>query len=653
MGPLVACIDYETSSLDFYNPGFQIKSLAMSYIEDNNGTIKYWYSTDFLSIQGLLKRLADTQIPVIAHNIAFEYGVTRCMFPGIDINWHMDTARLTQLWDNGGLNDEEHFGLEACVGRVLPEKYWMHKEGAHEWIRQNITTEVVKTYKKKPSVVFNKPVKKGQEGKYISRLPLDILAEYNRADVEVTLRLYLELTRRFDSMGFDWTIDRDTWLPVVKHITDSKIRGVKVDLSGVNESLITFQQNLKQLVKDFRGQFPEQVAAIELQNKQPFNINSTKNLKELFVDQLGIQPKILTKKNKKGTGGGKPSFKKTHLGQWGDAAALLVDRGSLQQVIGASKGLIKLVEASDDKRWHCDLKTCGTRTGRYAGGGGLNIQGLSRRNQLFMQNFKADEGMILVSQDLVAGEPTATTHYSKDYNYKMATFDMVGKEPYYEDGILYCDDLYLMVASVSPFTSGLIKQLCSQAWPAGTFFQQWVTDVEVIKKKLKKERVLTKMLCLGLSYGMGARKLQQTAIEIGADVSLADCRKFHKTYWGLFHGVADFAKQCQDTVESQGYILNEFGYRSVCDPHKAFNALIQSTISGIINAYTKEFFGACKWSKFVTIIHDEVIYQVPKDKVKETREISDKVLEGLNKVLEWGILIRMGFAVGNNFYEAK
>jgi DNA polymerase I-like protein with 3'-5' exonuclease and polymerase domains len=65
------------------------------------------------------------------------------------------------------------------------------------------------------------------------------------------------------------------------------------------------------------------------------------------------------------------------------------------------------------------------------------------------------------------------------------------------------------------------------------------------------------------------------------------------------------------------------------------------------------FFSACKWAKFITIIHDEVIYSIPEDKIKETRVIADKVLEDLNEILSWSVKVRLGFKTGSNFYTAK
>ncbi len=650
--PDYVVLDYESSGLDMYNPSFQVKSLALAWFD--GGVVKYWFSTSKDAIEVTLQRLADLQTPVIVHNVAFDWSVTKCKVPGVKLNWYADTMRMVQQWDNGGKSGEHgEYDLESCCGRILPERFWAHKERAYEWIRNNVFTTITKEYKRKQAVIINKPIKRGQEGRYLDRLPPEVLEDYNKADVEVTLHLYKTLVDRFASMQFDWRIDHELFIQVTEKIIDAKIRGVKVDREGVLSSLVEFKKQQVQLNHDFRELYKEQIEQIEVENKQPFKLNSTKNLKELFVDKLGITPTILTKPSKKGTGGGRPSFSKKHLGQWGEKAAILKTKGSLQQVIGASNGLLELVDGSFDGRWHCDLKTVGTRTGRFAGAGGLNMQGLSRRNKLFMQNLKAEDGNVFISSDLAAGEPTCTSHYSKDYNYRMAVLDMVGKEPFYKDGILYCDDIYLMTASVSPMHKELMEELWVKKWPAGTFAQQWVVDSDVIKSSIKNQRALIKMLVLGLSYGMGVNKLQQTALENGFNLTRQQCKQFHKTYWQLFIGVKAFSDLCTKTVERDGCIINEFGYRNVPQPHKGFNSLIQSTVSGLMLLYTNLLFQECPWAEFVTIIHDEIIYQIPEDKVKETQKCSEKTIKELNSVLDWSVPVRIGFAVGSNLYEAK
>jgi len=65
----------------------------------------------------------------------------------------------------------------------------------------------------------------------------------------------------------------------------------------------------------------------------------------------------------------------------------------------------------------------------------LNVQGLARKEPLLLKCILPDTGNVLVSIDLSAGEPTVTSEFSRDKNYIYATFEGVGKTPFYKDDL--------------------------------------------------------------------------------------------------------------------------------------------------------------------------------------------------------------------------
>jgi DNA polymerase I-like protein with 3'-5' exonuclease and polymerase domains len=310
--------------------------------------------------------------------------------------------------------------------------------------------------------------------------------------------------------------------------------------------------------------------------------------------------------------------------------------------------------SAEDGKWHLGLKTTGTRTGRFAGTGGLNAQGLARRNKGLMGSLVVSSpDKILVSMDLTAGEPTVTAHYSQDANYYAATFGMVGKAPYWNGNVLMIDDIYLSVMSVSPINRQALLDAWKRDWDGLTFPEQWLKDPEVIKAYLKSDRQFCKILALGLGYGMQPKKLVKQAFEFGRPIDLKTAKAFYWAYWELFAGVRAFSDRCAETVTRRGQLPNAFGFINYPNPHKAFNALIQSTVSGIINYITTEMLEQAPWADFVTIIHDETIVEIPLDKIEELKEIQKNVLTQLNNLLQWKVEVRMGFKEGVNWYEAK
>ena len=302
----------------------------------------------------------------------------------------------------------------------------------------------------------------------------------------------------------------------------------------------------------------------------------------------------------------------------------------------------------------------------------LNVQGLCRNDAGLgaapglCSYILPDPGHVFVSIDLSAGEPAVTAHYSRDKMYCYATLDGVGKAPYWENERLFIDDIYIMVAASTARGRPVIDEAWNRSWDGRTFAEQWITDPEVIKKYLGKTRKMFKTVALACGYGMGVAKMGRQVLEqYGVELSETECRDIHRGYWDTFSGVKIFSLRCQEKAR-KGYIVNEFGYRITFDnsgqrgkdtTHKAFNYLIQSSVSGIIHIFTMFLFEESEArgidARLVTIIHDEDVVQVPADKVDLFREARDVAVTRLNAHLNWSVPIRTGFAVGATFFDAK
>lgn len=284
----------------------------------------------------------------------------------------------------------------------------------------------------------------------------------------------------------------------------------------------------------------------------------------------------------------------------------------------------------------------------------LNPQGLARRDPGFMRCLLPDHGMKTVSIDLSAGEPTVTSQFSKDPRYTYACLTGVGQKPYYDGRVLMISDLYLMTMSVSPMGAHFIRDHFDTFCHEGrTFAEQWLVDADVAKSKVKKLREIVKVLALAISYGMGPKKMVKQCYDRGYDLTLKDARAFYNEYWELFAGVRRFSDHLADRVRRDKYIVNPFGYRMTPEPHLGFNYFIQSTVSGIMHAFVAKIMAIASYARFRTVIHDELIADVPDDKVDLFKHHKDLATASLNEDLGWSVKIRTGFAVGNDWYEAK
>jgi hypothetical protein len=407
--PDVIAFDYETALLDgtpsveFYRPDFRITSASFSWI-GADGNIKSKFLVGESNIRPMLERIAAERIPLVCHNYQFEYGVTKCRFPDINLNIEYDTMRLTQVADNGGkemewttdmsIDDElaqldgtapkRESGLKLvkCVSRWLPVQYHNHKEPYHSYLREN------------------HGVKKGKEGANLHLLSPDMLEAYNIADSEITLRLFLRLVEEFKAIGYgEWVKDHWLYKSTARHVSSAKIRGARIDrakLIAYRDSIVKeieqidlqfrtkFEKEIEELeeerLKAFcakrktqRGQDAAWLRAIEEPSLVKFNTGSNKQLAQLFVNKLNMPVTFWTQppKQKKGKPRKKPfipspSFKSSHLYTWGEGGLILENRRKRMLVLHQCNSLLELSEY--DGRWHMDLKVCGTATGRAAGG---------------------------------------------------------------------------------------------------------------------------------------------------------------------------------------------------------------------------------------------------------------------------------------------
>jgi hypothetical protein len=378
MGTLLA-IDYETSvngKADWrvWRKGFQVDSVAISW-RGPSGSFQSRFFDDQTEIRRLIEKLSAAQTPLVVHNLQFESAVTQKCF-GLPLNFVADTMRLAKLRDGGGdwrdftfmseedrldlLLEESHkrtgLSLEACASRFLPAEYHNHKQEAHQWLE---THAGIKT----------------KHGGHLHLLPKDILARYNTADTEITLRLHEVLTEYFETVKYDWGQDWENYTARVQWHIDAYLRGLQVDRAGLAQTIIDLEAEIEAVEQSFRAEAGEALVAFEKARGEPFNVGSNKQLKELLVDRLGIVPTKCTAKGEEAIENGMkpedacqqyPSFASKHLATYGKLGEILLKRRKtllvLQQTCGA------YLQSEEDGLGHPDVRSDGTKTNRVSGG---------------------------------------------------------------------------------------------------------------------------------------------------------------------------------------------------------------------------------------------------------------------------------------------
>ena len=384
--PPYIVIDFETALLDgtpsveMYRHDFRVTSCAFMWRGENGEPkSKATYGEDETGAE--LEKIFHAKIPCVVHNFQFEWGVIKCRFGGLESIVHADTMRLTQLCDNGstGLKHEMSFedeldglegfatmdglSLEACASRFLERDYYKHK---------------------KPYVdlMIERGGKKGD----FHLLTKEELTTYNLMDVEVTLKLYEELNAILKDRKIDWERDHYLYRSTCRLITQSKIRGVKVDFQQIDRHIDFETSNINEVERKFREAVSPQIERIEARKAQAwieavkspngrakreeqvrtdppegikFKLSSNKDKEALFIDELGLTAKFFTK-------GGSPSFSAKLLWQYGEIGRMLEKLGTHRISLSQAESLKELAEY--DGRWHIDMRTTGTKTGRLSGG---------------------------------------------------------------------------------------------------------------------------------------------------------------------------------------------------------------------------------------------------------------------------------------------
>lgn len=644
---MIISVDFETGSenghggLEWWKPDFQVKSAAFAW-RDDQGKLKSLFVDDQ---EEMRERIADLKNhEVLVYNASFDVSIVRKWFPEAWPLTYVDVMRLRQQREL--VDKSVGYGLKNAV-----KSHIRHLAGYEEpikaWIRENVPE-----------------ARKGKEGQHYCKAPREMLASYNVKDAEAALILFEMFCRYFERIEFDWTPDHEIYCEQVNQLYGATVHGIQIDKDRLRKFIEDSTEEVAKIDERFNTELAPYIAEAReiLRQKEqskfkkkvvtelpPFNITSKPQLKLLFVDIMGIEPLMTTAK-------GAPSFRSEHIAQFGEGGKILARRGKRLLLRAQAKGLLKKAEEESDGRYHPILKIVGTKSGRLAGDGGVNIQGVSRKEKGIMGAMVADDGYVFVEQDLVSGEPTLITHYSQDPFYRYTNIDGRGKRPFVKDGLLYIDDPYIAFGWVCDLYSEELKKAWNEGFDGVSFADQWLTDAEVVKAKLKKWRSLWKMLVLALGYSMQSKKLQfQVKVQFGITLTDEKAKEVFDAYWKMFALV----KKASDGKKTEfkrsgGMIPTPFGFLAWPKAgHAAFNQYIQAQISSIVTIIAREVMLRCSYARYVTVIHDAVIWMIPLDKVDAFKVILDTVNGWLNNYLQWTVDISTGFAVGKTWADLK
>ena len=396
-------------------------------------------------------------------------------------------------------------------------------------------------------------------------------------------------------------------IPLVAVLARMEEVGIGVDveeLSRLRDTLTADCERLRASIQDAAG--------------QEFNVNSTKQLREILFEKLELTP-----------------GKRTKTGYSTDAATLERLRGEHPVVehlldyrevekLRSTYGEGLLAEVDDDHRIRATFNQTVARTGRLSSDA-PNLHNIPVRTELgraFRRAFVPAPGQILLVADYNQIELRCIAHLSGDPNLIAA----------FEAG----DDIHRSVAS-----------------------RTWGVPPEEVTTVLRNR---AKMVAYGLAYGMEAYGLARRL-----DVSTGEASGILESYFGAFPGVRDYMDRSVDEARQRGYTETLFGRRRPipelasknfnvrqAGERQAMNAPIQGLAADIFKValvgIDHGLSDAGLASRLVLQVHDEVLLEVEPTELDEVTELVRVTMGG---AFDLRVELAVDLATGATWADAK
>ncbi|RZI41846.1 DNA polymerase I [Herbaspirillum sp. HC18] len=458
------------------------------------------------------------------------------------------------------------------------------------------------------TITFEEVCGKGASQICFDEVAVDRATEYAAEDADITLRLHQSMWPRVaEDEGLKFIYEK---IEVPTSVVLQKIErnGVLIDaqlLSAQSHELGLRMLDMEKQAYDLAG--------------QPFNLNSPKQICEIFFDKLKL-PVV------KKTPSGAPSTDEEVLQK-------LAEDFPLPKILLDYRGLSKLKSTYTDKlpkmvnpdtgRVHTNYAQAVAVTGRLASND-PNLQNIPVRTaegRRIREAFIAPPGSVIVSADYSQIELRIMAHISGDENLLRA----------FAEG----EDIHRATAA----------EIFS------------VAPAEVTSE----QRRYAKVINFGLIYGMSAFGL---ASNLGIERSAA--QMYIDKYFQRYPAVAQYMADTRAQAKARGYVETVFGRRlwlaeinSPNGPRRqaaeraAINAPMQGTAADLIKlsmiAVQDWLEGERLGSKMVMQVHDELVLEVPETELGHVRE---RLPQLMSHVAQLNVPLIAEVGVGRNWDEA-
>lgn len=450
---------------------------------------------------------------------------------------------------------------------------------------------------------------RGKEQKNMASLaPAEIL-DYAAEDADVTFRLDEVLRPKVVEFGMLKALEA-VEEPLVKILIDMEREGVKLDVAALARFGAALDRDILELTQTI------------LRYADPgLNIDSPRQLGELLFDKLGLDTS---------------ASKKTISGQWSTSEEVLQRLAGSHPVVNAIleyRACTKLKTTYVDKlpalidgesRVHTTYSQSLTETGRLSSAD-PNLQNIpvrTDRGKMIRQAFvPRDADHVIISADYSQIELRLMAAFSRDE------------------------------AMLEAFARGedIHRDTASRVYNC---MPEFVTP---------EMRSKCKMVNFGIIYGISAFGLSQRL-----KISRKEASDLIQTYFALYPKVQSYmadaiacARDCgyAETVLKRRRTLRDINSRNATSrqaaERDAINTPIQGSAADLIKVAMVKVYRALKAEglkcRMVLQIHDELVFDCPKDEVARVTEI---VRREMTNAMDFGVPLDVGIGVGENWLAA-
>lgn len=432
-------------------------------------------------------------------------------------------------------------------------------------------------------------------------------APYAAEDALITLKLHQKLYPALDTKlrAVLQTIE----IPLLTVLADIERHGVLIDEKTLKIHGIRLKERIKILAAE----------AFTLASRD-FNLNSPNQIQVILFEELGLP--IISKTPK-----GQPSTAESALQELAldyRLPAVILEYRSLSKLVSTYIDALPMRINSKTGRVHTSYNQAVAATGRLSSSE-PNLQNIPVRTEegrLIRKAFIAPLEHVLLASDYSQIELRIMAHLSQDANLLKA------------------------------FSNGLDVHTAT----ASEIFSVGIDEVT------GEQRRRAKAVNFGLIYGMSAFGLAKQL-----DVSRQDAQQYIDCYFERYPGVMDYMERTREQAHTQGYVetifnrrlyLPEINSRNMmrrkAAERTAINAPLQGTAADIIK---KAMLAISHWqkeqvaplAKMIMQVHDELVFEVHKSKIKEAR---DEIIRIMESTVELSVPLIVSVGVGDNWDDA-